>query len=54
MELLRKVDEIAYIRFASVYQDFANVQDFATALQSMTDEKATDDGENAPTANDGE
>lgn len=54
MELLRKVDEIAYIRFASVYQDFANVQDFATALQSMTDEKAFDDGENAPTATDGE
>ena len=43
MDLLRKVDEIAYIRFASVYQDFANVQDFAKALQSMTDEKATDD-----------
>lgn len=42
MELLRKVDEIAYIRFASVYQDFANVQDFAKALQSMTNEKTSD------------
>ncbi len=54
MELLRKVDEIAYIRFASVYQDFANVQDFATALQSMTDEKATDGGENETSETDGE
>lgn len=42
MELLRKLDEIAYIRFASVYQDFANVQDFAKALQSMTNAKATE------------
>ena len=41
MEMLRKLDEIAYIRFASVYQDFANVQDFATALQSMTSEKGS-------------
>ena len=54
MELLRKVDEIAYIRFASVYQDFANVQDFATALQSMTDEKATDDGESETSTADDE
>lgn len=42
MELLRKLDEIAYIRFASVYQDFANAQDFAKALQSMTDEKCAE------------
>ena len=49
MEQLRKVDEIAYIRFASVYQEFANVQDFAKALQSMTDEKTTD-GEDSESA----
>ena len=54
MELLRKVDETAYIRFASIYQNFANVQDFAKALQSMTDEKATDVEENEPLENDDE
>ncbi|MBQ9799436.1 MAG: transcriptional repressor NrdR [Thermoguttaceae bacterium] len=54
MELLRKLDEIAYIRFASVYQDFANVQDFATALQSMTSEKVVDDGGTESAANVGE
>ena len=48
MELLRKLDEIAYIRFASVYQDFANVQDFARALQSMTGEKDGDGQEVEP------
>lgn len=52
MELLRKLDEIAYIRFASVYQDFANVQDFARALQSMTGEKDGDGQEVEPSEND--
>ncbi len=51
MELLRKLDEIAYIRFASVYQDFANVQDFARALQSMTGEKDGDGQEVEPSEN---
>jgi transcriptional repressor NrdR len=51
MEMLRKVDEIAYIRFASVYQDFANVQDFARALQSMTGEKGDAGQENASLEN---
>ncbi|MBP3529827.1 MAG: transcriptional repressor NrdR [Thermoguttaceae bacterium] len=52
MELLRKLDEIAYIRFASVYQDFANVQDFARALQSMTGEKDGDGQEVESSEND--
>jgi transcriptional repressor NrdR len=52
MELLRKLDEIAYIRFASVYQDFANVQDFARALQSMTGEKDGDGQDVEPSEND--
>lgn len=54
MELLRKLDEIAYIRFSSVYQNFANVQDFISALQSMTDEKTNDGEANEPAEIDGE
>jgi transcriptional regulator NrdR family protein len=46
------LDEIAYIRFASVYQDFANVQDFARALQSMTGEKDGDGQDVEPSEND--
>ena len=40
MNLLRKLDEIAYVRFASVYQKFNTVQDFSNALQPMLDEKS--------------
>ena len=29
MQKLAKIDQVAYIRFASVYKDFATVQDFA-------------------------
>lgn len=29
MQELAKVDQVAYIRFASVYKDFSNAQDFA-------------------------
>lgn len=29
MQELAKIDQVAYIRFASVYKDFATVQDFA-------------------------
>lgn len=32
---LRKVDEVAYIRFASVYRDFSDVDEFAQELKSL-------------------
>ncbi|QDS92937.1 Transcriptional repressor NrdR [Roseimaritima multifibrata] len=32
---LRPIDEVAYVRFASVYRDFANVQDFFRAIESI-------------------
>lgn len=35
MERLKKLDEVAYIRFASVYQDFKNVEEFSRALKGM-------------------
>ncbi len=34
MELLRKLDEVAYVRFASVYRRFTTAQDFVTAFQT--------------------
>lgn len=35
MERLRDLDEVAYIRFASVYQDFKNLEEFSAALKGM-------------------
>lgn len=32
---LRQLDEVAYIRFASVYKDFKNVAEFSRALEGM-------------------
>ena len=32
MEELRKLDKVAYIRFASVYEDFQRVDDFRDAI----------------------
>lgn len=33
---LRRLDEVAYIRFASVYRQFADVEDFEKELLSLT------------------
>ena len=35
MEHLAKVDQIAYVRFASVYRQFADVQNFMQELQQL-------------------
>ena len=32
---LRELDEVAYLRFASVYQAFDSLEDFETAIQSL-------------------
>ena len=32
---LRELDDVAYIRFASVYKDFKNIEEFATALEEL-------------------
>ncbi len=45
MNLLRKLDEIAYVRFASIYQKFNSVEDFANILQPMLTEKSPQDDE---------
>ena len=35
MHELAKVDPVAYIRFASVYKDFANIEDFARFISKL-------------------
>lgn len=38
MEGLRNLDEVAYVRFASVYQNFNQVDDFRDLLSDLSDE----------------
>jgi transcriptional repressor NrdR len=35
MQELRKVDEVAYVRFASVYRSFRDIEEFRTELESI-------------------
>lgn len=38
---LRELDEVAYLRFASVYRAFASADDFITEIAQLRDERAT-------------
>lgn len=38
MERLRELDRVAYVRFASVYRNFQDVESFAQEVQSLRDE----------------
>lgn len=35
LEHLEKLDDVAYVRFASVYKDFKNIEEFASALEEL-------------------
>jgi transcriptional repressor NrdR len=37
---LRKLDEVAYVRFASVYRQFRSVEDFIAELNTLKDTKS--------------
>lgn len=37
MEAIRKVDEVAYVRFASVYRSFRSVAEFVHEVQNLND-----------------
>ncbi len=39
MKQLRNVDEVAYVRFASVYREFKDTQTFMEELQRLLNEK---------------
>jgi transcriptional repressor NrdR len=38
MDALRDLDEVAYVRFASVYRRFQEATDFLQALKTLEDE----------------
>ncbi len=40
MEGLKKLDEVAYVRYASVYRSFADVSEFMRELQKMMEKKS--------------
>ena len=49
MERLRSFDPVAYIRFASVYRDFADVESFKEAVEALENaQRALLDRHNAP------
>ena len=39
MEELKKIDEVAYIRFASVYRQFADVESFLDELKTLVGDR---------------
>ena len=39
LEHLRKIDEVAYVRFASVYRQFADVESFMEELKRLRERK---------------
>lgn len=43
MEALKSIDEIAYIRFASVYRQFKDVEAFTAEIAAMKKEQAHDE-----------
>ncbi len=39
MRNLKRVDQVAYVRFASVYRDFQDIKDFSAEINSLNKEK---------------
>ena len=39
MEELKKIDKVAYVRFASVYREFEDVEGFYDELNQLKDEE---------------
>ena len=52
MEKLKKRDPVAYVRFASVYREFRDVETFMRELQELSD-KNESSNESAPDAGEG-
>ena len=38
MDALKEVDTVAYVRFASVYRDFQDIEDFSQEISSLNKE----------------
>lgn len=45
MELLRQLDQVAFVRFASVYREFKDVRDFVDELEPILAESARPDAD---------
>ena len=45
MEHLKKLDKVAYVRFASVYRSFEDISEFKDAIESLQAEPADDKAE---------
>lgn len=39
MEELRRLDQVAYVRFASVYREFQDINSFMDELRAILEEK---------------
>lgn len=42
MKRMQKLDEVAYVRFASVYRSFRDIAEFMTELKALEEEKPAD------------
>jgi transcriptional repressor NrdR len=42
MEKLRKIDEVSYVRFASVYREFKDVETFMDELRDLKEQRNSD------------
>ena len=42
MEHLREIDDVAYVRFASVYKNFREVKDFENFVETLSEPGSTD------------
>ena len=42
MQLLRRLDEVAYVRFASVYHKFDTIKDFRNAISNILADRPMD------------
>jgi transcriptional repressor NrdR len=45
MERLAELDEVAYVRFTSVYEDFADARDFERFIERLADQRDRDAAE---------
>ena len=39
MDELKKIDQVAYVRFASVYREFKDISSFMTELKTLMESK---------------
>lgn len=49
MDQLKKIDDVAYVRFASVYRQFSDVNTFMAELKDMLDSRSKNDTGKADT-----